>query len=116
MKKKNILKENCEFTKIINTSRNKKNKYYSIYYKKNNYQYNRYGISIPKKTGKAVVRNKIKRQLKNIIDNNEFYIQTPYDYVIIIRKSILELNYQLKETELTNLLKKIGEQNEKTNN
>jgi ribonuclease P protein component len=115
MKKKNILKESYEFTNIINNKHNIKNKYYSIYYRKNNYQYNQYGISVPKKTGIAVIRNKIKIQIKNIIDKNESYIQSPYDYVIIIRKSILDLNYQSKEIELINLFKKIGEENEKTN-
>lgn len=115
MKKRNIIKESYEYTEIINLRKSKKNNYYSIYYRKNDNNRNRYGISIPKKTGKAVIRNKIKRQLKNIIDNNEIYIQNSYDYVIIIRKNILDLNYQEKEKELINLFKKIGETNEKTN-
>ena len=61
------------------------------------------------------MRNKIKRQVKNIIDQKELYIQTPYDYVIIIRKEILDLSYQDKEKELVTLFKKIGEKNEKKN-
>jgi len=115
MKKENIIKESRDFTKIINLKQKVKNSYYSIYYKKNNTYINRYGITIPKKTGKAVVRNKIKRQIKNIVDQNNLAIQKPYDYVIIIKKEILNLTYQEKEKELIELLKKIGERHEKAN-
>ncbi len=112
MKKKQIIKSSLEYTEIIKNSPYKKNNYFIIYYR-NNFKTNRYGISVPKKTGKANIRNKIKRRIKNIIDNNEFTIHTPYDYVIIIRKRLLELNYQQIETNLINLIKKIGDNNEK---
>lgn len=111
MKKKEILKKSNDYTKIINKKNKIKNKYYSIFYIKSNNTL--FGISIPKKTGNAVIRNKIKRQIKNIIDNNKIDIQNNYNYVIIIRKEILELPYKEKEKELVTLLKKIGENNEK---
>lgn len=111
MKKRKIIKSSLEYTEIIKTCPYKKNSYFIIYYRKNN-QENRYGISIPKKTGKANIRNKVKRRLKNIIDTNEFSIHTPYDYVIIVRKRLLELNYQEIETNLMNLIEKIGDNNE----
>ena len=112
MKKKNIIKSKLEYTEIIKKCNYKKNPFFIIYYRKNN-SINRYGISVPKKTGKAVIRNKIKRRLKNIIDNNEFNIQKTYDYVIIIRKRLIELNYQEMENSFINLIKKIGAKNEK---
>ncbi len=111
MKKKNIIKSKKEFTEIINNCKYLKNDYYVIYYKKNN-KNTRYGISIPTKTGKANIRNKIKRRIKNIIDNNKNIIPKHHDYVIISRKRLLELNYQDMETNLVNLIKKIGEKNE----
>ena len=60
MKKIEIIKSSREYTDIINNSRAKKSKYFSVYYRKNN-KSNRYGITVPKKTGPAVTRNKIKR-------------------------------------------------------
>lgn len=110
MKKSEIIKKNKDFSLIINTGRKARNNYYSIFYKKSNS--NLYGISIPTKTGKAVVRNKIKRQIKNIIDINKKDIQTNYDYVIIVKKEIKDLTYQEKEKNLMVLMKKIGEKNE----
>ena len=104
MKKLEIIKSSREYTEIINLNKSKKNKYFSIYYRKNN-QDNRYGITIPKKTGTAVVRNKIKRRLKNIIDNNKKIVQSGYDYVIIVKKGVLDLTYQEMERELLKLIK-----------
>ena len=103
MKKLEIIKSSREYTEIINLNKSKKNKYFSIYYRKNN-QDNRYGITIPKKTGTAVVRNKIKRRIKNIIDNNKKIVQSGYDYVIIVKKGIVDLTYQDMEKELLKLL------------
>ena len=108
MKKIDIIKSSDEFTEIINQSKSVKNKYYSIYYRKNN-EKNRYGITIPKKLGIAVLRNKTKRRLKNIIDNNKNAMQNGYDYVIIVKKGILDLTFIEMEQELLNLVKKIGE-------
>ena len=108
MKKIDIIKASDEFTEIINTGKTKKNKYYSIYYRKND-EKNRYGITIPKKLGIAVLRNKTKRRVKNIIDKNKKSIQNGYDYVIIVKKGILELAYLDIEKELLKLMQSIGE-------
>lgn len=112
MKKIDIIKSSEEFTEIINKGKRANNKCYSIYYRPND-QKNRYGISVPKKIGNAVTRNKVKRQTKNIIDDNKKYIQNGYDYVIIIRKGTLELSYQEIEKELIDLMKNIGDKLEK---
>ena len=103
MKKIEIIKSSEEYTEIINTSKSKKSKYFSVYYRKHNNS-NRYGITVPKKTGTAVTRNKIKRRVKNIIDNNKKIVHNGYDYVIIIKKGILELTYEEMEKELLKLI------------
>ena len=108
MKKIDIIKSSDEYTEIINKGKSKKSKYYSIYYRINN-QNNRYGITIPKKLGVAVLRNKTKRRVKNIIDKNKKSIQNGYDYVIIVKKGILELTYLDMEKELLRLIKIIGD-------
>ena len=65
MNKEKIIKKSEDFTKIINSNIKVKSKYFSVYYMKS--EKNHYGITVPKKIGNAVTRNKIKRQLKNII-------------------------------------------------
>lgn len=108
MKKIDIIKSSRDFTEIINNGTLMKNRSYRIYYQKSNDK-NRYGISIPTKTGKAVIRNKIKRRVKNIIDNNKNSIKKSYNYVIIIRKGILDLTYDEMKKDLLNLISKIGD-------
>lgn len=105
MNKEKIIKESKVFTEIISKKQSIKNKYYSIYYQKSDI--NKYGITIPKKVGKANIRNKIKRRIKNIIITNEKYIQTNFNYVIIIKEAILNLEYSGMEKELLDLLKKV---------
>lgn len=109
MNKEYIIRKNEEFQKIINLKHTKKNKYYVIHSNKNNYNYNRYGISVGKKIGNAVCRNKIKRQIKDILSKNP--INNSKDYVIIVRKELLNLDYEQKKLNLMNLIK--GEKNEK---
>ncbi|MDD3392042.1 MAG: ribonuclease P protein component [Bacilli bacterium] len=106
MKKQNIIKKNTDFQRIIKSIRPFKSKYYIVYFE--NIQLNNYffGISVSKKIGNAVVRNKLKRQIKNIIDKNNY--QNNFNCIIILRTSILELNYQQKEEELNKILYKLS--------
>lgn len=112
MKKIDIIKSSREYTEIINKNSCVRNSYFSIYFRKNNSS-NRYGISIPKKTGNAVMRNKIKRRIKSIIDNNKKLVHKTYDYVIIVKKGIIDLAYFEIENELLSLMNRIGENSEK---
>ena len=88
MKKQNRIKESREFNNIIKVGTMYKNKDFFIYClpkKENNI---RFGIAIGTKLGNAVVRNKLKRQIKGVI--REIYNMFPNnkDYIIIGRKSI----------------------------
>jgi len=105
MNKEKIIKKSETFSKIISQQQSIKNKYFSIYYQKSDK--NLYGITVPKKVGKAHIRNKLKRQIKNIIITNEKDIQKSFNYVIIIKEAAIELEYHLLEEELLNLLKKV---------
>ena len=107
MNKDKIIKNSKDFSNIISKKQSIKNKYVSIYYDKIN-EDNKYGITIPKKTGKAYIRNKLKRQIKNIIITNEKNIQTGFNYVIIIKEPALEIKYHELEYELLELFKKVG--------
>lgn len=103
MKKINIVKSNEDFNDIIKNGKVLKNKYYVIYYIDNRQDKYKVGIAIPKKIGKAVIRNKLKRQIKSILDNNKEKLKK-IDYIIIARSQILEIDYKQKEKELVTLL------------
>ena len=105
MQKEKIIKSSNKYTEVINNKISVKSRYYSIYYQESDS--NKYGITVPKKIGKSNIRNKIKRRVKNIIITNEKYIQMNFNYVIIIKECILELNYKQMEQELMELFKKV---------
>lgn len=105
MKKRDIVTKNQDFSKIIQNRKYMKNNLFTIYYKENDLEKVRFGISVSKKIGNAVVRNKIKRQMKNIIDKNKNLFKKETDYIIIIRRGILDCNFHEIEDSLINLLK-----------
>ena len=107
MNKEKIIKKSETYSKIISQRKCEKNKYFSTYYEKNDSS-NKYGITVPKKVGKANIRNKLKRQVKNIIITNEFNIQKNNNYVIIIKEAVLALSYEEMAKELLDLLRKVS--------
>ena len=117
MKKINIIKENKEFSNILNKRKLIKNKYYTIYYNDKKDEYYRFGLSVGKKISKkAVDRNKLKRRLKSIIDNNKNYYQKSQDYIIIMKEACLDATYEELEKgfkDIMNNINKKGEKNEK---
>ncbi len=103
MNKKFILKKNEDIQYIINNGKKIVNKYFIIYYHQNNIKINRYCISVSKKIGKAHTRNLYKRRIKDILQKNNF--NNSLDYVIILRKSILSIDYSKMSFELQYILK-----------
>ncbi|MEF9985322.1 MAG: ribonuclease P protein component [Bacilli bacterium] len=113
MKKINILKKNTDFNRIINTKKAFKSKNYIIYLEKIKDETYYFGFSVGKKIGNAVARNKIKRQLKNIIDKKNY--KNGFNCIIIVKKGILTQSFIEKEDELLKNLKKLKIIKEKNN-
>lgn len=113
MKKNNIIKSNLEFDRIIKSNRSYKYKDYIIYLERSSNVDFHFGISVGKKIGKAVIRNKIKRQLKSIIDKNNY--ENGINCIIIVRKGILKKSFRVMEEELNEGFKKLKIKKEKIN-
>ncbi len=104
MKKLHIVKKNQEFEDIIKNGTCKKNKYYVIYSKKNDFPYDRYGISVSKKLGNAVFRNKYKRKLRAIVDKYKKSYIHGQDNIILLRKEATNKSYQQLEMQFIALM------------
>jgi ribonuclease P protein component len=114
MKKLNIIKKQDEINNCLKNGKLLKNKYYYLYYINNETKYYRFCICVSKKLGNAVVRNKNKRQIKDIIDKSNLVFKSNMDYVIILRKEISNISFEDKKKYLLEILCKLeGEQNEK---
>ena len=105
MKKINVLKKSEDFSKIIKKNKSFRTKYFYIYTEKHDENIYHFGISVGKKIGNAVRRNKIKRQLKEIISQNTY--QKNFDCIIIVRREINSADFQQIKEDLNYALKKL---------
>lgn len=107
MNKEYLVKSTLLFDAIIKKGPVYKDKYCKIFKDVNKFNYVRFGISVPKIVGNAVIRNKTKRQIKEILRNNlSQFINYRYDVIIIVNKSFILLNFSDKINILLNALNK----------
>ena len=106
MKKINIVKKSQDFNRIIKTKKAYVSNSFVIYIERINQNNYHFGISVSKKIGNAVVRNKLKRQIKNIIDKKNY--QNNFNCIIILRKGILSLSFQERKNALLEELEKLN--------
>lgn len=104
MKKQFIVKHQYDFDRIIKKGHKKKNDIFIIYSEKNGLSYSRFGISVGKKLGNAVFRNRKKRQIRSIIDNLEKDYLKKQDYIIILREKGKYLEYNELNQKLKSLI------------
>lgn len=80
--------------------------FFTLRIAENGFLYNRYGFVVSKRIDKrAVVRNKIKRQLRSIIEKMQEEIKEGNDILFIIKKNILTESKELIFLTIKNLLK-----------
>ena len=81
---------------------------YNLYFLKNDLGYPRAGISVPTKSGNAVIRNKIKRQIRAILAH-ELKEDLSLDLIFVVRKRFNIENFFESEKEIKELLEKVGQ-------
>lgn len=97
------LNRNFQFRRMYRSAKSKTDKYLVLYYRKNkNRKENRLGITVSKKIGTAVVRNRIRRLIKENYRRNEGQIRKGYDFVIVARSRAAEADfYQIQSSFLS---------------
>lgn len=106
MKKQFRIKKNEEFDTIIKNRKFISAPSFTLYFQKKKEAYGRIGISVPKKLGNAVFRNKTKRQIKNMLQETDFY-ELKYDAIIIVRPKYLTHSYNNNNKDLEKLMKTV---------
>ena len=108
MKVKFRVKKNEDFQKIIRDNNKVSNQVFILYSSKNEEGHARIGISTSKKLGNAVVRNRIRRQVR-VMTTSSIDLNKERDYIFIVRKHYLKNTYQKNLEELNRLLSKLKE-------
>lgn len=102
------LTENREFKRIYNRGKSVVNHLLVLYYVENELPFNRLGITVSKKIGKAVVRNKVRRVIKENYRLKESHIREGYDIIFVTRVQGKDASYKQISSAMDNLLKRTG--------
>lgn len=106
--KKSRLTKDKDFDHAFNNGKASYDKLLGIKIVSNNLAYNRFGILVSNKVSqKAVERNKIKRQIREIIRLNLNKLKQGYDCVVITSRLILNKEYSDIKNSLTNNFKRL---------
>lgn len=68
----------------------------------------RVGFVITKKVAKAVVRNKIKRRLREIYRDHFDQLKEGFDYVFVVKTQAVDLDYQALERAFLHVVKRLN--------
>ena len=101
------LKKNYEFAKVFNKGSFYVGRHIIVYVLPNKLSVKRLGISVSKKAGKAVVRNRKKRLIRESYRHYENFILNGYDMVIAARSEESIPKYAVLLKEFKYLIKKL---------
>ena len=104
MKVINRIKKSDDFLLTIKKGKTYRSDAYTIHISNNPYSYTRVGISVSSKLGNAVVRNRIKRQVRAMCDSIIEYTKQSIDIVIVVRKPFLDGVFNDNKSQLSDLL------------
>ena len=99
------LKKNKDFRAVYNGKKFRANRYFVMYIKKNDTQYNRLGISVSKKVGNSVIRHRVTRLVRESYRLHENLFEKGFDIVVIARESARDVTYAQTENAVLHLAK-----------
>ncbi|MGG3891130.1 ribonuclease P protein component [Metabacillus fastidiosus] len=107
MNKKNRIKKNEDFQKIFKQGKSMANRQFVIYFLEREESELRIGLSVSKKIGNAVTRNRVKRLIRQVFLEEKERIVNNKDFIIIARKPAAEMSYDEVKSSLNHLFKKM---------
>ena len=107
MKFSSSLKLNHIFRRLYHTS-GQADSYLVLYARRNRTGGNRVGVTVSKKLGHAVVRNRTRRRLREVYRLNEEKFQPGWDIVVVARSRAVEAPFTRLTASYLALAKKAG--------
>lgn len=108
MKKTVSLKENHIFRRLYNKGQSAVSPYLAIYIRRTGRPENRLGLTVSTKLGHAVVRNRVRRRLREIYRLHEDKLASGMDMVIVARVRAAHSSYQELDESFVHLCRKLG--------
>lgn len=107
MKFSSALKFNHIFQRLYRTG-GYSNGYLVLYVRRNRLDANRVGITVSKKLGKAHVRNRVRRRIREVYRLNEDKFQSGWDIVVVARGRAISAPFSTLTSSYLALAEKAG--------
>lgn len=78
-----------------------------LYARKNGLEHNRLGLTVGTKVGKATVRNRVRRRVKESYRLREETVKRGYDIVVVARSAAAQSRFALLDRHMASLLKRL---------
>ena len=101
------LKQNHIFRRLYRTP-GAADSYMVLYARRNREEKNRVGFTVSKKLGHAVVRNRVRRRLREVYRLNEEKFAPGWDIVVVARSRAVDAPFAALTRSYLNLAKKAG--------
>jgi ribonuclease P protein component len=108
VKKTVSLKQNHLFRRLYNKGQSAVSPYMAIYIRRTGRSENRLGLTVSTKLGHAVVRNRIRRRLREIYRLHETELATGVDMVVVARVRAAHASYSQLDASFVKLCGKLG--------
>jgi ribonuclease P protein component len=105
MKRKYRLRHNSDFQRVRQIGKSYASPILVLAFLRNELEYSRFGFVVSKRLGKAVRRNKIKRQMREIVRLEMSHIKPGFDLVFIARVPSSKASYPEISHSISKLLK-----------
>ncbi|ALS77170.1 MULTISPECIES: ribonuclease P protein component [Planococcus] len=105
MNKDQRIKKNKEFQQIFKKGKSFANRQFIVYVLKSEQPEFRIGLSVSKKVGNAVVRNRVKRYIRQTFLELKDELLPNADYIIIARPQAATLDFHESKKSLEHVLK-----------
>jgi ribonuclease P protein component len=107
MHKQHRLAKREDFNKVFRFGKSIANQQFVLYHlAKPEHEYFRLGVSVSKKIGNAVVRNRLRRIMKEVVRLHKNSIELTADFILIARKPVSKMVYKDIESSMIHVLKK----------
>lgn len=87
------LKQNSDFRRLYAKGKTSANRYLVLYCRRNGRGVNRMGYTVSSKLGGAVVRNRVRRRLREIARLNMPGLKSGWDVVVVARARAVAASY-----------------------
>ena len=98
------LRKSADFQNVYARGAKRISRSFAVFVLSNGLSYSRFGLTTPRKLGKAHDRNRVKRRVREILRTSRTLIPTGFDIVVNPRRSANDREFEELRTELVALL------------